>query len=466
MARNRHAALLISASLAALLCATSEGAARGGGHFGGGGRFEGRRDFRPEERRPEEMRREDRRPAEDARRGEEHRDDADRHDEADRHEDRDRLDADHRDDAARREFANRDLHNPVDNRNWNHNQFWNNQFGGHAFACNNCRWGWAAGVFWPFALGDVFSYAWWPNAGPPAFWDYGMNVILTGLFWPNGVYQWPDGYGAYAWSDDTSNYQVAREAHQNVYSSGPANEPPPQAAAETTTDVAQSCSGLAPGVGALPMDKIEQAVKPEQSQRTAFNELKAASTQAETILKGACPSEAPLTPVGRLDALEKRLQAMDQAVDTLQPPLASFSKTLDDKQRQALDAMGGSNPSSSADPMQMSDIGGCADEGQQFTDVPVQQIEQSVKPDARQKTALDQLKSASTQAAQKLRLSCPKSAAATPEARFEAMNRRLRDTIAAVGEVRPALVGFYDSLSDEQKARFDTLPPQQAAQSR
>jgi hypothetical protein len=26
--------------------------------------------------------------------------------------------------------------------------------------------------------------------------------------------------------------------------------------------------------------------------------------------------------------------------------------------------------------------------------------------------------------------------------------------------VRPALLGFYDTLSDEQKARFNTLPQQ------
>jgi len=26
--------------------------------------------------------------------------------------------------------------------------------------------------------------------------------------------------------------------------------------------------------------------------------------------------------------------------------------------------------------------------------------------------------------------------------------------------VRPALTGFYDSLSDEQKARFNTMPSQ------
>jgi hypothetical protein len=110
----------------------------------------------------------------------------------------------------------------------------------------------------------------------------------------------------------------------------------------------------------------------------------------------------------------------------------------------------------------MSGSGSCADDGNQFADVPVQEIEQSVKPDARQQSALDQLKTVAARAAAKLKTSCPASAGASPESRMQAMDTRLHDTIAAVNEVRPALVDFYDSLTDEQKARFDTLPSQQS----
>ena len=46
------------------------------------------------------------------------------------------------------------------------------------------------------------------------------------------------------------------------------------------------------------------------------------------------------------------------------------------------------------------------------------------------------------------------------------MGQRLQQTIVAVNEVRPALVGFYNSLSDEQKARFNTLPSEPTAKSR
>jgi hypothetical protein len=40
------------------------------------------------------------------------------------------------------------------------------------------------------------------------------------------------------------------------------------------------------------------------------------------------------------------------------------------------------------------------------------------------------------------------------------MSKRLSATKQAMNDVRPALLGFYDSLSDEQKARFGTLPQQ------
>jgi hypothetical protein len=474
MLRSSTAVLFASVSLAALGLATEASARGGGGHFGGGfggghfggDRFEGR-EFRAPERemRPEEMRRheEDRRPAEDARRREDHHDDADRHDAAGDHRenaDRAREDADRRDEADRRDLANqaRDIHQPVNIGHWDHNQFWNNQFGGRTFNCNGCRYGWAAGVFWPFAYGDIFSWAWWPNAGQPAFWNYGLNYILSGLFWPDGAYQWPQGYGAYAY--DTS-YQYAREAHQDVYSAGPAAASAgAQIRPETSSEATQTCSGFAPGVGTLPMDKIEQTLKPQESQRAAFDQLAQASSKAELILASACPSEPPLTPVSRLDALQKRLDAMVEAVGTVEAPLASFSGVLSDAQKRELDAMGGSSAGGSS--MEMGEVGNCVDQGEQFTDVPVQEIEQAVQPDASQRAALDKLKSASNQAAERLRSECPTSVPATPEARLGAMDKRLHATITAVNEVRPALVGFYDSLTDDQKARFNTLPPEPA----
>ena len=50
-------------------------------------------------------------------------------------------------------------------------------------------------------------------------------------------------------------------------------------------------------------------------------------------LQAACPDSVPLTPVGRLEAMEKRLGAMLQAADRVQPALDEFYATLSSEQK-------------------------------------------------------------------------------------------------------------------------------------
>jgi len=60
-------------------------------------------------------------------------------------------------------------------------------------------------------------------------------------------------------------------------------------------------------------------------------------------------------------------------------------------------------------------------------------------------------------AAEGLKVNCPAYQTLTPTGRVEAMEKRLDATLAAVQTVQPALTKFYNSLSDEQKARFNSL---------
>ena len=54
----------------------------------------------------------------------------------------------------------------------------------------------------------------------------------------------------------------------------------------------------------------------------------------------------------------------------------------------------------------------------------------------------------------------------TPLDRFDAVAKRLSAMDVAMQTVRPALTSFYDSLDDEQKARFNTFGPPAAAAAR
>ena len=119
---------------------------------------------------------------------------------------------------------------------WDHNGFWNNNWNARNFNCPNCRWGWVGPVFWPFGWGDMFSFAWWPYAATAPFWNYNVDYIMGGLFWPNGAYAWPSGgYGATAWTQNDNSYTYARQSHQDIYSSGPADGSDDQQAARRRT---------------------------------------------------------------------------------------------------------------------------------------------------------------------------------------------------------------------------------------
>ena len=67
------------------------------------------------------------------------------------------------------------------------------------------------------------------------------------------------------------------------------------------------------------------------------------------------------------------------------------------------------------------------------------------------------MKDASVKAAEDLKVSCPAYQMLTPTGRVEAMEKRLDTTLGAVKTVQPPLAKFYNSLSDEQKARFNSL---------
>ena len=98
-----------------------------------------------------------------------------------------------------------------------------------------------------------------------------------------------------------------------------------------------------------------------------------------------------------------------------------------------------------------------------LTQWPVEEIAQMVEPTPDQQHLLADLKAASGRAAQVLQAACPVRPPSTPLGRLDAMSKRLDAMLQALDVVRPALARFYDSLSDEQKARFNEMGRQQAA---
>jgi hypothetical protein len=125
----------------------------------------------------------------------------------------------------------------------------------------------------------------------------------------------------------------------------------------------------------------------------------------------------------------------------------------------------GSAPSTAASPgrvtQAMRDF--CADQAKGATAWPLDRIADTVQPNEQQKALLEDLRSASEQAAADFKDACPDSVPMTPIGRLQAMIQRLQATDRAVQTVKPALEAFYNSLSDEQKARFNEIGPSLAA---
>ena len=96
------------------------------------------------------------------------------------------------------------------------------------------------------------------------------------------------------------------------------------------------CSPRSAGFAEWRLDRLERVVKPTEAQRAKFDEFKAASKTAAETMRAACPTDAPTTMVGRMEAMEERLDAMLQAVKSVRPALEAFYATLNDEQKASL----------------------------------------------------------------------------------------------------------------------------------
>ena len=210
-------------------------------------------------------------------------------------------------------------------KNWNH---WGNNNWSHTSW--NGGWGgwWGGSVFWPFFYGDVLAFVFWPYGFYPIWYE--PYFVWDSIFWPGPAYAYgpyDDVYGGYAYGGPART-RTARRVTPETTGSVP-----------TSADLAQLCGGLAPGVTDLPLDRIQQSLQLTGDQLKSLDALKAASAQASDALTASCSSEVPMTPLGRLDIAQKRIDGMVQAWGTMRTPLDDFYNSLNDEQRQRFAAL-------------------------------------------------------------------------------------------------------------------------------
>ena len=118
---------------------------------------------------------------------------------------------------------------------------------------------------------------------------------------------------------------------------GDRSQPQPQQEANAQPD---TCGEPKSSLTQLPIERIEAVIRPAGTQKEMLDQLREATEKAVQGLQAACPDTVPLTPVGRLEAMEKRLEAMIEAAKLVQPALDEFYATLSSEQKARFNALG------------------------------------------------------------------------------------------------------------------------------
>jgi LTXXQ motif family protein len=309
---------------------------------------------------------------------------------------------------------------------------------------------WYGPVYWPYAYNDMFYYTFWPDAYDPGYWAYAYDDMFDGMFFPDGA-----PYDAYA----AEGPYAVPDGGGSTTGSAPGRTAAPGRLTQVTRNF---CADQAKGVTAWPLDQIADAVRPNEDQKALLENLRKASDDAAARFKEACPDVVPMTPPGRLQAMIQRLQAIDEAVQTVKPALQAFYNSLDDEQKARFNEIGpqlGKQQAASNQPQKEADAvqANCNGDKAGISNLAINRIEQAVRPTDAQGEALDKLDEAMQKSIDALRSACPNTIPQTPVGRLDVMQKRLEAMIDAANTVRPALEQFYAALNDEQKAKFNRL---------
>jgi hypothetical protein len=313
---------------------------------------------------------------------------------------------------------------------------------------------WYGPVYWPYAYSDIFDYTFWPNAYDDGYWPYAYDDLLDGIFFPYGAPYVNDTY--------SGPYDTGGLVSTGGRESGGAQTAP---LGNIDAAVQQICEKPAAGMTAWPLQQITDTLQPTDEQRALLEDLNNTAARAADAFRNACPTAVPMTPVGRLQAMIGRLQATLDAIHIVQPSLEKFYESLSDEQRARFNALapdlGHQQPTTPQSQMQEQTAdqqkNTCANAKPGLADLPIDRIEEVVKPTGNQEDALDRLSDATQKAVDALQAACPTSTPLTPVGRLAAMEQRVNAMLTAAKTIEPALEEFYSSLNYEQKARFNAL---------
>src|ERR1700691_5304871 len=97
----------------------------------------------------------------------------------------------------------------------------------------------------------MYDYAMWGDGYDESFWGYGYGDIYAGIFAPYGY-------------DDLTGY-LPSDGAPAPSASAAANQAP--------DELSQMCGDDSRDIAGLPIDRIQQAIQPDDAQRAALDDL-------------------------------------------------------------------------------------------------------------------------------------------------------------------------------------------------
>jgi len=278
------------------------------------------------------------------------------------------------------------------------------------------------------AFEEMLGYALWPQDYTARFWARGYGDIITALVPPTAV--------AVANADNSKDKRGRTTRNDNV---------------GNAVAVAGMCSVQTEEQADKTIARLTQALELNDAQRGHLAELRAALAEGIRRGKATCVTGGlPPTPAGRLKVATDGLWVMRDANVLFRTPLASFYATLTSAQKaQWNKAATGAGNSDAKDDTAACSAGGAG--------LPVDAIEQSVRPTPEQRGGLNTLRQISNDMATYLSGSCPETMPLDPVARLDAAGNRVNALLYAVMLFDQTLTGFYLQLSDQQKETFDKV---------
>jgi len=290
-------------------------------------------------------------------------------------------------------------------------------------------YGWVGPLFWPYASDDLADYILFGDGA--GLFAYGYADIYAAIFAP------------YAPNDLVAYVEPGRR-HRRV------------------PHVQELC-GDASDMAGLPLERIEQVVRPNELQRTALDQLATAWIAGRETIRASCPAVLPSFGLDRLALMQHRLEAMLEAVANVSPQLAKFYDGLDDEQKARLNALQPDRGRPIAAGARKDTPATCDREPSAALPWQTDEIAANLHLNDVQSAALDVVQDTTLRTIATLNAACQRQAALTPSARLAAVKARLNAMLQATRDVSDALDDFYFNLSDQQKAQFEAIGPRRGA---